>query len=131
MTPRHNPCPRRQQAAADRGPFLRRWAQPIPRYDLGDSVLPRPAGRPCGDPLPAIRGHGRAAGLLFLPPREGGSVRIRSAVGADRDRLWTAVREEVVALLTARGAGQVSVERAHEPPEQSPGGGCRVVIASS
>ncbi|WND16264.1 hypothetical protein [Streptomyces violaceus] len=57
-------------------------------------------------------------------------MRIRSAVGADRDQLWTAVREETVAL-TAHGAGQVSVERAHEPPEQSPGGSYRSVIASS
>lgn len=38
------------------------------------------------------------------------------------------MRKEMVALLTAHGAGQVNVERAHEPPEQSPGGKYRVVI---
>jgi hypothetical protein len=58
-------------------------------------------------------------------------VRIRSAAAADPDQLWAAVRKELAALLTAHGAGQVSVERAHEPPEQSQGGEYRVVIAWS
>ncbi|MFJ8942630.1 phenylacetate--CoA ligase family protein [Streptomyces sp. NPDC102395] len=139
---------------------LCRWAQPILRYDLGDSVLLRPDPCPCGDPLPAIKVRGRAADLLSFPRRDGGSVRIvpmafetllesipdidlfqivqtapscvrvriRSAAGADRDRLWTAVRKEMSAMLSAYGAGQVSVERADEPPEQLPGGKYRVVI---
>ncbi|MFJ4555584.1 hypothetical protein ACIP4Q_05705 [Streptomyces massasporeus] len=55
-------------------------------------------------------------------------VRIRSAAGADRERLWAAVRQEMIALLSAHGAGQVSVEPADEPPEQSPGGKYRAVI---
>ncbi|BAC68145.1 hypothetical protein SAVERM_435 [Streptomyces avermitilis MA-4680 = NBRC 14893] len=58
-------------------------------------------------------------------------VRIRSTTGADRERLWTAVRQELAALLGAHGADQVSVERAHEPPEQSPGGKYRVVMPHS
>jgi phenylacetate-coenzyme A ligase PaaK-like adenylate-forming protein len=139
---------------------LCRWAQPILRYDLGDSVLLRPDVCPCGNPLPEIRVRGRAAELLSFPHRDGGTVhivpmafetllenipgidlfqivhtaptrirvRILSTAGADRERLWTAVRKEMVALLTAHGAGQVSVERAHEPPEQSAGGKYRVVI---
>ncbi|MFI9825068.1 phenylacetate--CoA ligase family protein [Streptomyces sp. NPDC052013] len=139
---------------------LCRWAQPILRYDLGDSVLLRPDACPCGDRLPAIKVRGRAADLLSFPRRDGGSVRIvpmafetllesipdidafqivqtapscvrvriRSAAGADRDRLWAAVRKEMIALLSAHGAGQVSVDRADEPPEQSPGGKYRVVI---
>ncbi|MGP3950010.1 phenylacetate--CoA ligase family protein [Streptomyces sp. 7N604] len=50
---------------------LCRWAQPILRYDLGDSVLQRPDRCPCGDPLPAFKVRGRAADLLSFP-RPGG-----------------------------------------------------------
>lgn len=38
--------------------------QPILRYDLGDSILQRPDPCPCGNPLPAIRVHGRSADVL-------------------------------------------------------------------
>ncbi|MGP4087213.1 phenylacetate--CoA ligase family protein [Streptomyces sp. KR55] len=156
----HRPTPPGQESFTVLLTSLCRWAQPILRYDLGDSVLLRPDACPCGDPLPAIKVRGRAADLLSFPRGDGGTVsvvpmafetllesipdidlfqivqtapihlrvRIRSAAGADRDRLWTTVRKEMVALLTAHGAGQVSVERAHEPPEQSPGGKYRVVI---
>lgn len=49
--------------------------QPILRYDLGDSVLQRPDPCPCGNPLPAIRVHGRSADVLtFRTP--GGEVRL-------------------------------------------------------
>ncbi|MFF9864644.1 phenylacetate--CoA ligase family protein [Streptomyces sp. NPDC013953] len=156
----HRPTPPGRESFTVLLTSLCRWAQPILRYDLGDSVLLRPDACACGDPLPAIKVRGRAADLLSFPRRDGGTVRIvpmafetllesipgldlfqivqtaparvrvriRSAAGADRDRLWTAVRRELVTLLTAHGAGQVSVERAHEPPEQSPGGKYRVVI---
>ncbi|GAA4324314.1 hypothetical protein GCM10023086_50660 [Streptomyces venetus] len=156
----HRPTPPGRESFTVLLTSLCRWAQPILRYDLGDSVLLRPDACPCGDPLPAIRVRGRAADLLSFPRRDGGSVRIVPmafetlleripgidlfqivqtaptclrvrllfAAGADRDRLWTAVRKEMVALLTAHGAGRVSVERAHEPPQQSPGGKYRVVI---
>ncbi|MFF8973521.1 phenylacetate--CoA ligase family protein [Streptomyces sp. NPDC014995] len=156
----HRPTPPGQESHTVLLTSLCRWAQPILRYDLGDSVLLRPDACPCGDPLPAIRVRGRAADLLSFPLGDGGTVRIvpmafetlleripgidlfqivqteptrlrvriRSAAAADPDQLWAAVRKETVALLTAHGAGQVNVERAHEPPEQSPGGKYRVVI---
>ena len=41
--------------------------QPILRYDLGDSILQRPDPCPCGNALPAIRVHGRAADVLTFP----------------------------------------------------------------
>ncbi|MEU2281859.1 phenylacetate--CoA ligase family protein [Streptomyces sp. NPDC013178] len=156
----HRPTPPGRESHTVLLTSLCRWAQPILRYDLGDSVLLRPDACPCGDPLPAIRVRGRAADLLSFPRGDGGTVhivpmafetlleripgidlfqivqtaptrlrvRIRSATAADPDQLWAAVRKEMAALLTAHGAGQVSVERAHEPPEQSPGGKYRVVI---
>ncbi|RJR51762.1 MAG: phenylacetate--CoA ligase family protein [Desulfobacteraceae bacterium] len=46
---------------------LRNRVQPILRYDLGDSILQRPAPCPCGNPLPAIRVQGRAADVLTFP----------------------------------------------------------------
>ncbi|MFI9152573.1 phenylacetate--CoA ligase family protein [Streptomyces sp. NPDC053367] len=159
----HQPTPPGQESSTVLLTSLYRWAQPILRYDLGDSILLRPDPCPCGDPLPAIRVRGRAADLLSFPRRDGGTarivtmafetllesipdidlfqvvqtaparvrVRIWSAAGADRDRQWTAVHQAMVALLTAHGADRVSVERADEPPEQSPGGKYRVVIPCS
>ncbi|WP_149182822.1 phenylacetate--CoA ligase family protein [Streptomyces sp. TRM49041] len=160
VDPDHRPTPPGRESFTVLLTSLGRWAQPILRYDLGDSVLLRPDACPCGDPLPAIRVRGRAAELLSFPRRDGGTVqivpmafetllesipgielfqivqtaparvrvRILSAAGADRERLWAAVRKELVALLSAHGAGQVSVEHGHEPPEQTPGGKYRVVI---
>lgn len=55
-------------------------------------------------------------------------VRIRPAAGADQERLWNAVRTGLCALLTDHRTDRVRIERAHEPPEQSPGGKYRVVI---
>jgi phenylacetate-coenzyme A ligase PaaK-like adenylate-forming protein len=46
---------------------LANHTQPIIRYDLGDSVLARPDPCRCGNPLPAIRVHGRASETLTLP----------------------------------------------------------------
>ncbi|MFE9773366.1 phenylacetate--CoA ligase family protein [Streptomyces sp. NPDC005931] len=156
----HRPTPPGERSSTVLLTSLCRWAQPILRYDLGDSVVLRPDACPCGDPLPALRVRGRAADLLSFPHRDGGSVRmvpmafetllesipdldlfqivqtsptilrvrIRYAAGADRERLWASVRKELGALLAAHGAGQVEVEPASEPPEQSPGGKYRVVI---
>jgi phenylacetate-CoA ligase len=130
---------------------LCRWAQPILRYDLGDSVLWRPDPCPRGDPLPAIKVRGRAADLLSFLRRDGESVgivpmafetviertpdvdlfqivqmnpttlqvRIRSTPGVDPDRVWSAVRTEIVGLLTAHQVGHCTVERAHESPPQA------------
>lgn len=46
---------------------LANQTQPILRYDLGDSILWRPAPCPCGNPLPAVRVQGRAADVLTFP----------------------------------------------------------------
>lgn len=46
-------------------------AQPILRYDLGDSVLMKPDPCPCGNPLPAIRVQGRAGDVLTFPADHG------------------------------------------------------------
>ncbi len=135
--------------------------QPILRYDLGDRIVQRPDSCPCGNPLPAIRVEGRTADLLTFPTERGEResipalmfevvdafgvelyqivqsapttlrVRLRPAAGADPERVWQAVEGEIRRLLTDRGLAQVSVERAQEPPEQSPGGKYRAVIPLS
>lgn len=58
-------------------------------------------------------------------------VRLRPADGADPDRLWQAVQARLTHLLTEHHLGHVTVERAGEPPEQSPGGKYREVIPLS
>ncbi len=55
-------------------------------------------------------------------------VRLRPADGADPDQLWQAVHTQLTRLLTEHSLGHVTVERAEEPPEQSPGGKYREVI---
>ncbi|MGP3999402.1 phenylacetate--CoA ligase family protein [Streptomyces sp. 8N706] len=156
----HRPTPPGQQSSTVLLTSLCRWAQPILRYDLGDSVLWRADPCPCGDPLPAIKVRGRAADLLSFPRRDGGTVRIvpmafetvvecvpdvdlfqivqtapttlrvriRPTAGADRTRVWNSVHSGIAGLLTAHQVGHVVVERAPEPPQQSPGGKYRVVI---
>ena len=135
--------------------------QPILRYDLGDSILQRPDPCPCGNPLPAIRVQGRAADVLTFPTEYGRQVsipplafevnhipgieqfqivqttptslrvRLRLASGADTDRIWQAIRTELSHWLTEHELSQVTIERAEEPPEQSPGGKYRTVIPLS
>ncbi|QIN81084.1 phenylacetate--CoA ligase family protein (plasmid) [Rubrobacter marinus] len=56
------------------------------------------------------------------------SVRLLPAPGADPERVWRAVRAEVARLLSEHGLGHVAVERAEEPPEQSPGGKYRTIV---
>ena len=129
--------------------------QPVLRYDLGDSVLARPDPCPCGNPLPAVRVQGRAANVLrfdgteiapltlnTLVDRVPGveqyqivqtgpaalSVRLRTAAGVDDDTVWRAVRDGLGGLLGAHGLGHVTLERAGEPPRQSPGGKYRTVV---
>lgn len=58
-------------------------------------------------------------------------VRLRPAAGADPDRVWQAVQTEITRLLTEHKLDQVTVERAEEPPEQSPGGKYRLIIPLS
>jgi phenylacetate-coenzyme A ligase PaaK-like adenylate-forming protein len=57
-------------------------------------------------------------------------VRLRVTDGSDPDRVWQAVYTEISQLLTEHGLDHVTVERAVEPPEQSPGGKYRTVIPS-
>lgn len=51
-------------------------AQPILRYDLGDSILQRPDPCPCGNPLPAIRVQGHAADVFTFPTGRGERITI-------------------------------------------------------
>lgn len=135
--------------------------QPIIRYDLGDAILQRPDACPCGNPLPAVRVQGRAADVLTFPTERGEQVkiaplafefdhirgvelfqivqtaptslrvRLRPATGADPDRVWQAVHTAIARLLTGHKLDHVTVERAEEPPEQSPGGKYREIIPLS
>ncbi|PSJ29147.1 CoF synthetase [Streptosporangium nondiastaticum] len=55
-------------------------------------------------------------------------VRLLAAAGADPDRAWQAVLQELTRLLAGSGLGHVTVQRAEEPPQQTPGGKYRTVI---
>jgi phenylacetate-coenzyme A ligase PaaK-like adenylate-forming protein len=154
----HRPVPAGKEAHTVLISNLANRVQPILRYDLGDRVVQRPDPCPCGDPLPAIRVQGRAADVLTFPTERGErvsiaplafevdhvpgvelfqvvqsaptSLRVRlcPAAGADPDCVWQAVHAELAHLLAEHGLGHVTVERAGEPPEQSPGGKYRTVI---
>jgi phenylacetate-coenzyme A ligase PaaK-like adenylate-forming protein len=83
----HRPTPPGEQSHTVLVTNLANRVQPILRYDLGDSVLQRPAPCPCGNPLPAIRVQGRAADLLTFPTPTGRPVTITPltlATGLDR-----------------------------------------------
>jgi phenylacetate-CoA ligase len=58
-------------------------------------------------------------------------VRLHLAAGADPDQVWRAVHAEIAQLLTEHELDHISVERAEEPPEQSPGGKYRTIIPVS
>ena len=51
-------------------------AQPIIRYDLGDSVFVSPQPCPCGSPLPAIKVEGRRDDIVSLLAPDGSNVRL-------------------------------------------------------
>jgi phenylacetate-coenzyme A ligase PaaK-like adenylate-forming protein len=51
-------------------------AQPIIRYDLGDSVTFNPGACECGSALPALRVEGRQDDLLAFPAPDGTTVRL-------------------------------------------------------
>ncbi|ODS53430.1 MAG: CoF synthetase [Acidobacteria bacterium SCN 69-37] len=138
---------------------LANQVQPVVRYDLGDRLLLRPDPCECGSVLPAIRVEGRTADVLAFPTEHGQQVsipalmfevvdtpevalfqivqtrptivrvRLRFAPGADPERVWPAVDREIRRVLAAHGLGHVTIERAHEPPEQSAGGKYRSVIS--
>ena len=58
-------------------------------------------------------------------------LRLQFAAGADPDRVWQQVQSEVMRLLTEYKVGHVTLERAEEPPQQSPGGKHRRIIPLS
>lgn len=58
-------------------------------------------------------------------------VRLGLADGADPDHVWQALYTKITHLLAEHKLGHVTVERAEEPPEQSPGGKYREVIPLS
>jgi phenylacetate-coenzyme A ligase PaaK-like adenylate-forming protein len=58
-------------------------------------------------------------------------VRLKIANDAHPDHVWQAVHTELTHLLTKHKLGHITVERAKEPPEQSPGGKYREVIPLS
>lgn len=132
--------------------------QPIIRYDIGDRIMVRPDPCPCGNPLPAIRMQGRTAEVLKFKKENGDEViipalvleldviagiersqvvqtsetglriRLRLTPNADADYIWQIVDAQVKHLLKQQGLSHVTVERAQEPPEQSPGGKYRSVV---
>ncbi len=55
-------------------------------------------------------------------------VRLRPEAGAAPDRVWEVVHSEIKRLLTEHKLDHVTLERAEELPEQSPGGKYRKVI---
>ncbi len=55
-------------------------------------------------------------------------VRLRLETGAEPECVWQSVHDNVTQLLSDHKLGHITVERAEEPPEQSPGGKFREVI---
>ena len=154
----YRPVPRGTQSHTVLITNLANRVQPILRYDLGDSVLERPDPCPCGNPLPAIRVHGRSADVLtfrtdsgepvVIPPlafeidhirgvelfqivqTSASNLRVRllTTAGEDADRIWREAHNDIARLLTAHRLGGVTIERATEPPGQSAGGKYRAII---
>jgi hypothetical protein len=58
-------------------------------------------------------------------------VRLRLEAGADPDRVWQAVHTAITRLLAKHKLSHVTLERAEEPPERSPGGKYREIIPLS
>lgn len=56
------------------------------------------------------------------------SIRLQPASGADPERIWQAVHAEITRLLTDHELDHITVNRAAEPPQQTPGGKFRAVI---
>jgi phenylacetate-coenzyme A ligase PaaK-like adenylate-forming protein len=55
-------------------------------------------------------------------------LHLRTAAGADPDRVWQAVCDAIKELLAAHNLPGVRVERSADPPEQSVGGKYRTII---
>ena len=58
-------------------------------------------------------------------------VRLYPAAGTSLDQVWQAVQSEISHVLAEHQLDHVEVERAEEPPEQSPGGKYREIIPLS
>ena len=58
-------------------------------------------------------------------------MRLRLEAGADPDRVWQVVHARITRLLTEHMLSHVTLERAEEPPERSPGGKYREIIPLS
>ena len=56
------------------------------------------------------------------------SVRLKIAAGADPEHTWHAAHTELMRLLATNKLDHVTIERADELPEQSPGGKFRTVV---
>ena len=126
-------------------------AQPLIRYDLGDSITLRAQPCECGNPLPALRIQGRGDDLLDLHDHQGACVRLLPLVlttvleeGADlydfqlvqfspsalslrlgaRER-GKAVRAQSVlrAFLDSQGLQAVQIELAPTQPQRDGAGG--------
>ncbi|WP_214413932.1 hypothetical protein [Sphaerisporangium fuscum] len=55
-------------------------------------------------------------------------VRLQAGDGADADRVWQTVRDDITHLLTEHKVDDITLERADEPPQRSPGGKFRRII---
>jgi phenylacetate-coenzyme A ligase PaaK-like adenylate-forming protein len=139
---------------------LANYAQPLIRYDLGDSITLRPDPCECGNRLPAIRVQGRGDDLLEMATSEGACVALLPLVvttvleeGADLYdfqlirtgpqalRLHVGVRDAskaqparraLDAFLRTQGLGGVRIELSADPPLRSVAGGKlrRILCAS-
>jgi putative adenylate-forming enzyme len=58
-------------------------------------------------------------------------LRLKFAAGASPDHVWQQVQTEVRRVLSEYRLGHVTLERAEEPPQQSPGGKYRSIIPLS
>jgi len=58
-------------------------------------------------------------------------VRLRPRFGADPDGVWQAVHTEIAHLLAEHRLDHVTLERAEEAPQQSPGGKYRTIVPLS
>lgn len=58
-------------------------------------------------------------------------LRLQFAAGTDPTRVWQQVHTEITHLLTEHKVGSIALERAEEPPQQSPGGKYRSIIPLS
>ncbi len=56
------------------------------------------------------------------------SIRLQPTPGADPERVWQTMHTEITRLLTDHKLDHVTVTRAAEPPQQTPGGKYRAVI---